>query len=162
MATALTLRLPEHSWRHSLAPNPYKRTGKRQSPSGATRRMDEHRWRMEFHIGRRLGRLEFVHHINGNKRDNRLENLEIVTPKEHAQRHGQQKHPLTKRCLICGIEFTPHPTKRERAKTCSRACGYELAARPQRTPDTPRSKYRAKASPSEVASRCAIRPSGDE
>src|SRR5208282_4481243 len=146
-------RLPEHSSRHTLTANPYKRTGKRKSPGGIVRRMDEHRWLMEAYVGRRLERFEFVHHINGNKRDNRLENLEIVTPKEHAQRHGRQKHPLTKACEICGKIFMPHPTKRARAKTCSRQCRYELAAMACRNPEGRRSKYRAGASPSEVASR---------
>lgn len=42
-------------------------------------------------------------------------------PKCHSQHHNQ-KHPLTKACVICGKSFTPHPTKRERAKTCSPAC----------------------------------------
>ena len=39
----------------------------------------------------------------------------------HSKLHNQ-KHPLTKRCTVCAAEFTPHPTKRERAKTCSPAC----------------------------------------
>jgi len=118
--------------------------------------MDEHRWIMEQQVGRRLGRFEFVHHLNGNKRDNRIENLEIVTPKEHAARHGQQKHPLTKTCQVCGAVFTPHPTKRARAKTCSHACGYILISWIQRAPDRPRSLYRKNAAPSEVARRVAV------
>lgn len=37
----------------------------------------EHRWVVEQHIGRKLFRHEHIHHINGNRIDNRLENLEI-------------------------------------------------------------------------------------
>jgi HNH endonuclease len=133
---------------------PYKQRTKRQG-----RRVDEHRWLMEQYIGRKLGRFEFVHHRNGDKRDNRLGNLEIVTPKEHAERHEQQKHPLTKACAVCGKVFVPHPTKRARARTCSRQCGYELAARSCRNPDGPRSKYRVGAYPSEIASRKSRRNS---
>lgn len=38
----------------------------------------EHRVVAEEKIGRRLKELEVVHHINGNKHDNRPENLEVV------------------------------------------------------------------------------------
>ena len=107
------------------------------------RRKDEHRWLMEQRLGRKLSRLELVHHINGDKRDNRIENLRVVTPAEHAAEHGQWKHSEVKACEVCAREFTPHPTKRARAKTCSRACRYELTSRTQRRPDAPRSRHRA-------------------
>jgi hypothetical protein len=46
-----------------------------------------HRAVMEDHIGRRLLTHEIVHHVNGDPSDNRLENLQVVTPLEHARMH---------------------------------------------------------------------------
>ncbi len=50
-------------------------------------KIQEHRQVMEAHIGRRLDSLEIVHHINEDKLDNRIENLQIVTRAEHIQIH---------------------------------------------------------------------------
>lgn len=114
---------------------------------------DAHRVLVERLIGRPLGRFEFVHHANGNKRDNRLENLEIVTPAVHAIRHDRWKHPRVKRCQVCGRKYEPSPSKRAQSKTCSKECRYELTSRTNRKPDAPRSMYRDGACPSEIARR---------
>lgn len=47
----------------------------------------EHRLIMEKHIGRYLNENECVHHINENTLDNRIENLEVVSPAEHVKIH---------------------------------------------------------------------------
>ena len=84
----------------------------------------EHRLVMERHLGRPLRRDEQVHHINHNRLDNRIENLEVVTAKDHGLRHT--KHAISKACVICGEAFTPHKTKRVRQQTCGPECKSRL------------------------------------
>lgn len=49
-----------------------------------------HRLIMEEQINRPLSPDEIVHHINGNKLDNRIENLEIMTTAEHTAEHHRR------------------------------------------------------------------------
>lgn len=50
-------------------------------------RVREHRKIVEDFIGRKLNEEEVIHHINGDKLDNRIENLKILTQSEHIKLH---------------------------------------------------------------------------
>ena len=54
------------------------------------KRMFEHRFLMEKHLGRKLKVGEVVHHINGNPSDNRVENLVVC---RSAGYHTSTYHP---------------------------------------------------------------------
>jgi predicted DNA-binding protein YlxM (UPF0122 family) len=49
----------------------------------------EHRYLIEQKIGRRLKTEEHVHHVNGIKNDNRLENLQLMTNIDHIKLHAK-------------------------------------------------------------------------
>jgi len=92
MSGYILIKKPNHPYAH-------KRTGY----------VLEHRLVIEQAIGRYLEPNEEVHHINGVKDDNRLENLELTTSSEHQIKyHSQKGKPVGYRlnvfskCRECG------------------------------------------------------------
>lgn len=53
-------------------------------------KVDVHRFVMEKFIGRKLKRTEIVHHIDGNKLNNTISNLEIMTLSQHSAMHATE------------------------------------------------------------------------
>lgn len=59
----------------------------------------EHRIVMENYLDRKLNNRELIHHLNGVKDDNRIENLQLVTHSEHSKLDANNT-PLP-RCEKC-------------------------------------------------------------
>lgn len=55
---------------------------------------------MEQKIGRYLNADEVVHHINHNKADNRLENLQLMNKKDHQSMHMTERHAKRRNDLL--------------------------------------------------------------
>jgi len=89
-------------------------------------RVLEHRRVLAKHLGRELTRSELVLHLNGDRFDNRLENLQIVSASAHARKHStatsgakpfheKPREVLTK-CESCGMPIV------RRGKIARRFC----------------------------------------
>lgn len=90
----------------------------------------EHRIVVENHLMRLLDPNEVVHHLNENKKDNRIENLEVMSANQHAVLHAQGKETklVELRCPSCHALFIRHRIQTHLVKKnnsyccCSRSC----------------------------------------
>ena len=66
-----------------------------------------HRVVMENHLGRRLYNCEVVHHKDGNKKNNTIDNLELLDNKKHVHNHrlANGRKYVKLKCPWCGKIF---------------------------------------------------------
>lgn len=61
--------------------------------------MKEHRYVMQQHLGRPLLRSESPHHVNGDRSDNRIENLELWSKSQPSGQRVEDKVEWAKELL---------------------------------------------------------------
>ena len=96
----------------------------------------EHRAIIENYIGRILNINEVVHHINGNTKDNRIENLELMSRSEHSKQHifSRGRKTVLLKCPECGIIFEIKKSNsflqnKSKYSACSKYCSAKFSHR---------------------------------
>lgn len=94
-------------------------------PNGSKYRGHAHRFVMQKIIGRKLSSKEHVHHKDGNRLNNSLDNLEIMDASQHARLHGAVRRAAITHCPS-GHEYTEENTyidpkrNKRKCRTCHR------------------------------------------
>lgn len=114
---------------HSGVNNPHWNGGRKIDVDGYVKLrlnntyIQEHRIIMEKHIGRKLKIKEVVHHINGIRSDNRIENLKLFTNhSEHFISAGHRKTGKNVSCKFCGKIFYRKLSDCKVSNYCSYSC----------------------------------------
>lgn len=103
----------------------------------------EHRHIMTGVLGRALDRSEVVHHINGDRADNRPENLTVLPRWEHPKHHARFRNETHKQCCTCheikprsefdrncyANETNHRDTQQSECRTCGRRRSREYSRR---------------------------------
>ena len=94
-----------------------------------------HRVVMENHLNRLLGDDEVVHHINHDKLDNRIENLQVMLNTEHVRLHKSTgRTTVNMKCPWCGSLFSREKRQTHLVKTkskytcCSKVCSGKFSS----------------------------------
>ena len=99
-----------------------------------------HRVVMENFLKRELSSTEVVHHKNENKRDNRIENLEVMDAKKHISKHAREegRKQVTLTCGFCTKIFDKFHNHTFRKKEtfkknnfCNRQCYWNWLRKPK-------------------------------
>ena len=91
-------------------------------PSAHNGRVLEHRLVAERALGRLLEPWEHVHHVNEDKQDNRLENLQLVDIREHPHLHPQRRDRIERVCEWCGATYERKSSRAGETRFCSASC----------------------------------------
>ena len=101
-------------------------TGIEHPNASSNGKIYEHVYVMSTFIGRALNKDECVHHIDRNKANNSLDNLRLMTIKEHAILHALEDKgafKVTSVCHACGNTFEHY--QKALGKYCSYECSHK-------------------------------------
>lgn len=95
----------------------------------------EHRIVMENHLGRLLKKEEVVHHKDGNRKNNHIDNLEVLSNNYHAAMHtaSRGRMMVDLQCPWCNKQFSKYKSQTYLSKggfftACSKRCRGKLSA----------------------------------
>lgn len=96
-----------------------------RKPSGEMTSLSYAKYLYTSHYNCPISDGDQVDHINGDKMDDRIENLQVISRKYNIQKDHRKKEMVLLKCPICGSEFlfekrnlSSHPNP-----CCSRRCG---------------------------------------